>query len=150
MADNQENNRPLEEENRPEDENRPEGETAGEDLPYIGIQSIALGILPGFILRKVGQAYMVMPAGPRMKDYQGMITLNETGAFLFKESQKPDVTKEALIEACQKEYGATAEEALQAVDSFIIQCADCGLFEKRIKYFDKKTGIEVSEDALNQ
>ena len=57
---------------------------------------VRVGVRKGYILRKVGEAYMVMPTGPRMKEYRGMITLNETGAFLFKESQKPEPTRDKL------------------------------------------------------
>ncbi|MCL1795857.1 MAG: PqqD family protein [Clostridia bacterium] len=109
----------------PEEEKEPPL-TDGEEMTIVRI-----GVRPGFMLRKVGQAYMVMPTGPRMKEYEGMITLNETGAFLFKESQKPDVSKEKLIAACIEEYGATEEEAKQSVDMFVLQCGQCGLFETR-------------------
>ena len=84
----------------------------------------------GYILRKVGEAYMVMPTGPRMKEYRGMITLNETGAFLFKESQKPEPTRDKLIQAAMEEYKVGEEEAAENVDSFIQQCADCHLFSQ--------------------
>jgi len=113
-----------------------ENEAVEEDIMIVSI-----GVRPGFMLRKVGQAYMVMPTGPRMKEYEGMITLNETGAFLFKESQKPDVSKEKLIAACISEYDASEEEAERAVDMFIMQCGSCGIFEKKIvraRFIEKK------------
>ena len=59
-----------------------------------------------------------------------MITLNETGAFLFKESQKPEPTREKLIQAAMEEYKVGEEEAAENVDSFIQQCADCHLFSQ--------------------
>lgn len=103
--------------------------TQGSDGLYVArIRRIIPRVREGYILRQVGQAYMVMPTGPRMKDYEGMITLNETGAFLFKEAQKEDTSPEKLVQACIDEYGATEEEAKQAVHMFITQCADCGLF----------------------
>lgn len=106
------------------------GQNPEEEGQYqVVFRDIIPRVKPGFVLRKVGQAYMVMPTGPRMKEYEGMITLNETGAFLYKEAEKPDTTPAKLIEACQKEYGATDEEAKQAVDMFIKQCAQVGLFE---------------------
>lgn len=91
---------------------------------------VRVGVRKGYILRKVGEAYMVMPTGPRMKEYRGMITLNETGAFLFKESQKPEPTREKLIKAAMEEYKVGEEEAAENVDSFIQQCADCHLFSQ--------------------
>ncbi len=146
MTDQNDKNIPADAENNPAEGNNP----AEQENPYVAIRMVEIGVVPGYMLRKVGQAYMVMPTGPRMKDYQGMITLNETGAFLFKESQKENPTKETLIEACKAEYGATDEEALQAVDSFVMQCAECGLFKQVTKYFEKATGKEVSADEFEQ
>ena len=57
-----------------------------------------------------------------------MITLNETGAFLFKEAQKPDASRRSLIDAAMAEYKVGEPEAAENVDSFIQQCAECRLF----------------------
>ena len=92
------------------------------------IQQVNVGVRKGYLLRKVGDAYMVMPTGPRMKEYRGMITLNETGAFLFKEAQKPDASRRSLIDAAMAEYKVGEPEAAENVDSFIQQCAECRLF----------------------
>lgn len=122
--------------------------TRPQNARYLAMRNIQVGVKPGYVLRKVGQAFMVMPSGPRMKDYQGIITLNETGAFLFKESQKPEADKESLMAACKSEYGASDDEALQAVDSFMMQCAECGLFEYRTVYIDTFEGKEVTEQEF--
>lgn len=91
--------------------------------------NVIVGVKEGYILRKVGQAFMVMPTGARMKEYRGMITLNETGAFLFKEAQKPEPSREKLIAAAMEEYKVPEMEAAENVDSFIQQCAECNLFD---------------------
>jgi len=113
------------------------------------ITFVTIGVRPGFMLRKVGQAYMVMPTGPLMKEYEGMITLNETGAFLFKESQKPDPSKQSLMEACMQEYGATEEEAAQAVDMFVMQCGQCGIFEKKTVTVQRKPKEEDEKEGAD-
>lgn len=111
------------------------------------VRSPIMEIKSGYVLRQVGQAYMIMPTGPRMKDYEGMITLNETGAFLFKEMQKPDPTIEKLEAACISEYGATPEEAGQAVTAFLNQCVGCGLMDYTEKIYDQD-GHEITEEEL--
>ncbi|MDR0898151.1 MAG: PqqD family protein [Oscillospiraceae bacterium] len=115
---------------------------------YLRINTIDVQLKPGFVLRKVGQAYMVMPTGPRMKDYQGMITLNEEGAFLYREMEKPEPSREKLVEACKKQYDATDEEANKAIDMFVQQCADCGLFPVITRFYDTVEEREVTEDEL--
>lgn len=51
----------------------------------------------GFILRRLGKEYMVVPVGEASKDLNGMIRLNETGAFYWRELEK-GITKDGLIE----------------------------------------------------
>lgn len=41
-------------------------------------------IKPDFLLRKVAENYVVVPVGTAMVDFNGMINLNETGAFLWE------------------------------------------------------------------
>ncbi len=106
------------------------------------------GIRPGYVLRKVGQAFMVMPTGPRMKEYKGMITLNETGAFLFEEMQKPEPSLEKLIQACVDKYDDTSwEEANDAVLSFLNQCCNCNLIEFDEKFINQD-GEEMTREEL--
>lgn len=39
----------------------------------------------GFILRRLGDEYMVVAIGEASKSFNGMIRMNETGAFYWKE-----------------------------------------------------------------
>ena len=41
-------------------------------------------IKDNFILRKVADSYVVVPVGKLTLDFNGIINLNETGAFLFE------------------------------------------------------------------
>lgn len=149
MAKQKDNQKP--EDMKPAAENNEAEQQAAEQSPYTGLRMIKPVIREGFMLRKVGQAFMVMPTGPRMKEYQGMITLNETGAFLFKQAQpKEEPTHAKLVKACIEAYGATQEEAVAAVDAFLMQCADCGLMESELKITDRRTGLEVDINDIQQ
>ena len=37
-----------------------------------------------FLLRQVADTWVVMPVGQSMMDFNGMLTLNETGALLWR------------------------------------------------------------------
>ena len=111
--------------------------------------NVKIGVRPGFILRKVGEAFMVMPTGPRMKEYKGMITLNETGAVLFKASQQPNPTVRSLMDALKAEYGVEDEEAETAVRSFVQQCARAGLFEMETKEIEVKVFGDQNEEQAD-
>lgn len=50
----------------------------------------------GFILRRLGQEYMVVPIGEASKNLNGMIRMNETGAFYWKELEN-GITEDELV-----------------------------------------------------
>lgn len=71
-----------------------------------------------FILRKIAGEDVVIPIGNNIADFNGIITLNETAAFLWKELQSGQDEKGLLERLCQ-EYDATEEEALQDIQEFL-------------------------------
>lgn len=72
----------------------------------------------GFILREVAGAYVVVPVGSRADDFNGMIYLNETGAFFWELAQK-GAQRDEMVEKCLKEYDADKEQIEEDVDKFI-------------------------------
>ena len=73
-------------------------------------------IKEGFILREVAGDTIVMPGGDI--ELNGMITLNETGAFLWK-LLETETTEEELARAIVKEYSVDEETAAAAVHNFV-------------------------------
>ncbi len=84
----------------------------------------------GFLLRRLGEEYMVVPVGEASKNFNGMIRMNETGAFYWKEIEN-GITEDGLVEKMLerfedldeetarqdlKEYLATMEIALEFED----------------------------------
>lgn len=74
----------------------------------------------GFMLRDVAGSYVVVPMGKEAADFNGMITLNETGAFLWRQLEK-GCTREELLAAMQKEYDVTEERAAKGIEKFLAQ-----------------------------
>ena len=89
-------------------------------------QIIHLHRKQGFVVRKVGDARMVIPTGPRMKEYKGVITINETGAFLFDLVKEPQTLRQAM-DALIAEYGIDENTAYDAVAAFAHQCNEAHL-----------------------
>lgn len=111
-------------------------------------QIIHLRRKQGFVVRKVGDAHMVIPTGPRMKEYKGVITINETGAFLFdlvKEEKKIGELMQALID----EYGIDEPTAYDAVAAFAHQCNEANLLvvDEVEKLPEGKTYLMTEETA---
>lgn len=72
----------------------------------------------GFILRDVAGSYIVVPVGSQTLDFRCMITLNETGAFLWQQLQQEQEAS-ALVEAVLAEYEVEPDVAKADVDRFV-------------------------------
>ena len=73
-------------------------------------------IKEGFILREVAGDTIAMPSGDIQLN--GMITLNATGAFLWK-LLETETTVEELTAALVKEYSIDEATAKSAVEGFV-------------------------------
>ena len=75
-------------------------------------------IKDGYILRKVAGVDMVIPVGNNIVDFNGVITLNESAAFLWK-LLNTEMELDSLSEALQKEYGIEMELAVTDAREFV-------------------------------
>ena len=82
----------------------------------------------GFILREIAGNFIVIAIGNAVKDFNGVITLNETGAFLWKQLEK-GATKEQLLEALLNEYEVDNQVAEQHIDKFIEKLTNAQLLK---------------------
>ena len=71
----------------------------------------------GFILRRVAGKTVVLPCDEAL-DLNMMITLNDTGAFLWEKLQE-ETTQEALVTALLGEYDVDEETAKASVAAFV-------------------------------
>lgn len=74
----------------------------------------------GYMLRQVAGQYMVVPMAERSGELHGMLTLNESGAFLW-ELLTHEQTEQSLIDALLEAYDVTEAVARQAVGDFVAQ-----------------------------
>lgn len=81
-----------------------------------------------FILRKVADTYVVVPVNSMTLDFNGIINLNETGAFLFELLQK-GATKEELLDKMLEEYDVPQNKASEDIDIFIQKVRDADILE---------------------
>ena len=85
-------------------------------------------IKDNFILRKVADSYVVVPVGKLTLDFNGIINLNETGAFLFGLLQKGD-ERDDLVEKMLAEYDVERERAEKDIDKFIASVKEADVLE---------------------
>ena len=81
-------------------------------------------IKDGFILRQVAGQNVVLPSGDTL-DLNLMITLNDTGAFLWQQLQT-ECDEDALVAALLKEYDVEEERARTSVQAFVKKLDDNG------------------------
>ena len=71
----------------------------------------------GFVLRNVAGQFVVLPTGDTL-NLSMMITLNETGAFLWKQLENEN-DEAGLVAALLAEYDVDEATAKNAVDGFV-------------------------------
>lgn len=74
-------------------------------------------IKEGFILRKVGIQYVVAATGKASEHFNGMMRLNESGAFAFRLMQQ-GITEEELTIRLMEEYEVSEQTARKDVAAF--------------------------------
>ena len=81
-------------------------------------------IKDGFILRQVASQNVVLPTGKEL-NLNMMITLNDTGAFLWEHLQT-ETNEDALVVALLKEYDVDEDTARTCVRQFVKKLDDNG------------------------
>lgn len=85
-------------------------------------------IKEGYLLRKVADSFIVLQVGGEL-NLQRLITLNETGAFLWRLLEQ-GATREELINKTEEEYDATRERIESDVDFLLSKMRNAGLLEE--------------------
>ena len=67
-------------------------------------------IKKNFILREIAGTFLVVAVGEAVKNFNAVINLNETGAFLWKALEK-GATEEELVSLITSEYEVDKEVA---------------------------------------
>lgn len=75
-------------------------------------------IKEGFVLRTVGDNSIVIALGENAKKFNAMISLNDVGAFLWKQLEK-GADEDGLVKALLDEYEVTEEIAKDGVKKFV-------------------------------
>ncbi len=85
-------------------------------------------IKEGFILREVADSQIVVPVGAASENFNGMVTLNSTGAFIWKQLQT-DTDEETVINALLETYEIEEEQAKKDVRLFLAKMKDNNLLD---------------------
>lgn len=71
-----------------------------------------------YVIREIAGEYIIVPTGKAAMKLNGMITVNETGVFLWKELQE-GTTEEELVSAMCEEFDVDEVTARADVREFL-------------------------------
>lgn len=79
-----------------------------------------------YVLRQVADTWVVLPVGSALADFNGMMTLNASGALLWK-AMEQGADRDKLASVLTSEYIVSLEQAQNDVDEFLekLQMAGC-------------------------
>ncbi len=81
-----------------------------------------------FVLRQIADTWVVMALGQTSVDFNGMLTLNASGAMLWKRLEEGG-DKEALVNALTETYDVSREDAQADVQEFLDRLVKVGCLE---------------------
>ena len=90
--------------------------------------------IEGFRLRKLGNEFILVGESMALINFNKMITLNETAAFLWKEAEQKtavqgDFTTADLCKALCEEYDVSPEQAMTDVEATIASWREAGVIQ---------------------
>ena len=86
--------------------------------------------LSGFRLRPLGNDYILISEGLERVDFNNMITMNETAAFLWQQvADGSDFNVQRLADLLAAEYEVSQEQALEDVRQTITKWQNAGIIE---------------------
>lgn len=75
-------------------------------------------IADGFVLKKVADSFVVVPVGENVVDFTSMITINETGEFIWRQLLENTDT-DTVVDALCAEYEVDRDTASKDVEDFV-------------------------------
>ena len=85
-------------------------------------------IKDGFAKRNIAGSEIVVPVGKTAIEFNGMITLNETGAFIW-DCLTDDTTEDEMVNRLLAEYDVNEAKAAEDVARFVAMLSENDLLE---------------------
>lgn len=83
----------------------------------------------GFMLRTVAGRNVVVAVGKASVEFNGLITLNDTGAFIWEKLAK-GISYDELLAAMLSEYDVDEKTAREGIDNFLATARGANLIDE--------------------
>lgn len=80
----------------------------------------------GFVLREIADTWVVVPVADRVVEFNGLITLSESGALLWKKLAE-GCDSSILLQSILQEYDIDEASAKSDIEEFIAALTEKGL-----------------------
>lgn len=82
-----------------------------------------------FVLRQLADTWVVLPLADKTVNFNGMITLNESGVLLWK-ALEAGADADTLVKTFMSEYVVAEHQAREDVEEFIRKLRSVGCLEE--------------------
>ncbi len=86
-------------------------------------------IVEGFKLRKICGESVVVPEGAKLVNFNKMLSLNETAAFLWESVQGKEFDAQTLSDLLSQRYEVAPERALSDARALLAKWQEVGVVE---------------------
>jgi hypothetical protein len=83
-----------------------------------------------YVIKTIGEDIVVVPVKDEAVRFNGIITLNKTGQFLFQSLQNYDLSQEALLSIVLDKYDVDEKQAKKDIHQFLSKCRKHGLIDE--------------------
>lgn len=87
-------------------------------------------IKPNYVLKNIGDNIIVVPLKEEALRFNGIISLNKSGQYLFELLQDNDLSEEELLHKILDRYEVSKDVAIKDIKQFIRKCMDNNLFDE--------------------
>ena len=81
-----------------------------------------------FVLRQVAQTWIILPLADENVNFNGMMTLNESGVLLWRALEQ-GAERDDLVNVLTSEYNVSVPQAREDVDAFIQKLRSVGCID---------------------
>lgn len=80
-------------------------------------------------MRNIADTHIVVPTGERVIEFKGMMTLNDSGRFIW-DCMTQDITYDRLLGVVLQEYQIDEEKAREDLDEFLKSAREAGVLDE--------------------
>lgn len=84
----------------------------------------------GFSLRPLGNEYILLAEGAEIINFNKMLSLNESAAYLYRSLEDKDFTAETIQTLLLEEYEVSPEQAIKDAQVLIEKWQNAGIVEE--------------------